>query len=1283
MSKVEILVAAIKELEELRKKLQELGQNANVIQIPEKRNIEQIKVGPETKDASCNTDIENKENHPVSKCLNAHKKVQVNLLRKKRKKSEDSASVIELAATKPCVSSSGTQTPHVEEKPEIRSDSDKTSTTAPDAGVTSESNCMALVPFSDRTATSNQTSTVLSSQSVDPIQTASNAASHLSNTMRMTPALISTPIMTPSLFISNYPFVVSQIPQPVYIVNNKTEVNTTVNKVVAVKSKSISGHVPLPPLKKNVAVKKPPRKKRVLKKKIKDVTEVQDVMIENKNIDNSNTKDTTVKEMKKSSSDQSKDKAEAMKNMKIETVVSVNKNVVTAPENETICDKVVTKDTTNDPKRNEQSSAKHSEDISLHITPPPISSGKLLERLDSNSSLLNLESNRKSYSPASQDTSHINDTSAISNLDIENFSLLTANILSGIDANDTSETNLSSNLGKMLEDKELDCTTKTGSLITLSNEVLSSERIGHDVGKVKIVEKPAIALDKTNETVVTKPRETIQVRKGLLQNEPKLTSQQNTVPIASSSSYNSFNALSTSTQSTNYPNFSLSLSQDMRNRAKPISEANSIVSSKLEVSATYTMTGPTYSGNLNYTGYYSNSNNAHTSLQQLYSNQHTNNIISSSYSKSYDSQRPYYADQPSTNFTFSLTSVGKTQAKYVSSGTKLQSMNQIQPPNIPEACKKYNSKSGSYNYSGENVSAKNVTTHSIARLNSKYDNHKENDTPFYLGQDAACTKANVVQKATYNQSVFSNNSSCARYPQQQQLQAPIKQGSTNKSAKSTSLTTHQPQMSSRYDIDWMSSSEIKPSTNDFQLFPSLESAPMNQNSYYSSSISNFDINRKTSDLYFAHPPGEENLPWSPSRMSNLLDAPHLSGNQCFPSTLPNLHGDLALNTLSTGGPSRPSSIFETPTKASVSSYNPSYSATKEAKRLSNPVDSQQNNSFSVRQLVDINQPSKSNVPSDKMSNMKRKSTSRKEGDAENFSNDIIPYENQKSNIYSAESLINPRHSSKNKSWHTEAGHLISSHETNQNNPLFTMEPTGDNQYNYATTRYDPKFFNQNYVTSFVDNSFSNTTQNFHNFSKSQPFTFADSNNPAIDYHQSSLGNTMNSFLSHHDVSEKHSQNYYPQSSKTINPVNMDSSSSRNHSSSASATTSHSSKKSKSSSHHVPTSTHHGLIMNYDFPVPPVTPSLTYFSTHDWKSTPTEPYPTIHHNVCNSNSYVNSSSNLYSQNILQNSQSQNLVTGLSSNVSNNGHSQNTSNSLTNFNLSTICPEINDKVRQQNW
>lgn len=1195
------------------------------------------------KDVACNTDHENKEN--IEKCLTAHKKIQVSMLRKKK-------------LVKPSSSSSATQT--LEVVTSVSSGSNKNSTTLGTLSTPSGNTCMTLIPFSENN--------VVCSNIVEPIQTTSDAVTSLSSSMRITPALISTPIMTPSLFISNYPIVVSQIPQSVLIVKN-TEINTTVNKVVPVKSKTINGRVPLPPLKKSIAIKKPPRKKRILKKKIKEV--------QNSNMDNENFKIESGE-----NKNQDMEKSAAIIN---ETVIPLNKSVDIAHEKDTISEKSESKNAPTTSKENEQNGQKQLQDLSS--TPLLIPSGKLLDRLDSSSSLLNLESHRKSFSPVSQDISHMNDSSAISNLDIESFSLLTANILSGIDANDTSENNLSSNLGKMLDVKDVtDCTTKTSSLATIPSDGMSS---GHIECKEKPVDKPVGTENRANEATLTRPRETIQVRKGLLQIESKLSTMQNvpgrqdtTGQTSSNSTYNCSTSLVVPSQSNNYPNFSLSLSQDVRSKPKPVTDVTSVVLPKPDVSTTYTMNGPTYSTNLNYTGYYCNSNNAHTSLQQLYSNQHSNNIIPANYSKPYDSQRSYYADQPSTNFTFSLTSASKSHAKYVSSGTKSQSqnMNHTQLSNVQETCKKFNSKSVGYNYTGDNV--KSVTSHSIARLNSKYDNHKENDTPFYLSQDTACKKVNAVQKVPYNQPSFANNSSCARYPQHQQLQAPTKQSSTNKNVKSSSLTTHQPQMSSRYDIDWMSSSEIKPSTNDFQLFPSLESSPMNQNSYYSSTISNFDINRKTSDLYFAHPPGEENLPWSPSRMSNILDAPHMSGNQCFSTTLPNLHGDLALNTLSTGGHSRSSSILETPTKAGTSSYNSAYPAVKEPKKVSHAIDSQQNNSFSVRQLVDMNQSSKTSLPSDKMSNLKRKSSSQKENDGEDFSSDIIPYENQKPNSYSAESLINPRHNSKSKSWHTETGHPMSTNEPNQNNSLFTMESTGENQ-NYTIARYEPKFFNQNYVPPLIDNSFSNAPQNFHNFSKSQPFTFGESNNPTIDYHQSSLGNTMSTFLSHHDTPEKLTQHYYPQSSKAINPINMDSTSSRNNQvSSAVAAPSHSNKKPKSS-HHVPTTTHHSLIMNYDFPVTPVTPSLSYFSTHDWKSTPTEPYPAMHHNPCNSNSYVNSS-NFYSQNILQNSQTQNLATGLSSNnLSNNSHSQNTSNSLTNFNLSTICPEINDKVRHQHW
>uniref|UniRef100_A0A336MFN6 CSON015367 protein n=1 Tax=Culicoides sonorensis TaxID=179676 RepID=A0A336MFN6_CULSO len=1231
MSKVEILAGSIKEIENLRKKVDELVKNGNSCESTS--NNEPKKVEPEKKDASSNTDTENKENQPVKR---VHKKTQVNFLKKKKKVVDKkcieppvTTSSLELKIT-----SSSTQTSSNEE---IVSTLNCSENNKPEESKTPDATCSALVPFTQ-----------------SPFKSMSNTSQISMNTspMRITPALISTPIMTPSLFISNYPLIVSQVPQSVLIVNNKSTAETpSSGKVVAVKSKTMSGHVPLPPLKKSVAVKKAPRKKRILKKKSQ---EIQDVNVnENKKVVES--KNDTTKDCENHKKD----------DQSVNIVKSVSEQGKSTSPIENIMKNEI-HETSIEQKKNEPIPEKSKENLLLPITPKPVSSGKSLERLELNTPFTSSENHHKTFSPASQDTSNIHDTSAISNLDIENLSLLTANIFSAIDTNDT---NLSSNLGKMLEDKELHMPSKHVPLMNISEPVNA-------------------------------------IRKGLLQTEHKPSYVQN-INVRSEQSlinkntvYTTFNSIPNPSASEMYPNFSLSLSQEVRTKSKPVTEPSTTINSKPEIP--YSMTTTSYSSGLNYSSYYSNTSNVNTSMPQLYSNHHTNNIISSNYSKTYDPQRPFYVDQPSTNFTFSLTSAAKSSSKYVTSGNKLQNSSQSQShqqPSVQDSCKKYNNtsnKTGSYNYVAENVGVKNMTSHSIAKLNSKYDNHKENDTPFYLNHDVPCSKSTVVNKVgTYNQSYNTNNSSCARYSQQQQhnVQPPSNKTTTNpvkSTTKSSSHNTQQPQMSSRYDVDWMSSSEIKPSTNDFQLFPSLDSSSMNQNSYYSSSISNFDINRKTSDLYFAHPPGEDNLPWSPSRMSNILDAPHLSGNQCFSSTLPNLHGDLALNTLSSSGSSRPNSIFETPTKNNASNFNSTYSSTsKDMKRSNNSIsDSQQNNSFSVRQLVDINQPSKTNTNNnDKIVNVKRKSSSsRKEGETETFNNPIIPYENQKPNIYSAESLINPRNSSnsKNKTWHSDAGHLTgTSHELNHNNSLFSLDQSVDNQYNYPTTRYEPKFFNQNYVTSFVDNSFSNSTQNFHNFSKSQAFTFTDSNTTPIDYHQNSLGNTMNPFLSHHDSSEKHTQNYYPQSNKNLNSVNVDSGTSLRNSHSSS---SHSSNKKSKSSHHVPTS-HHSLGLNYDFPVTPVTPSLTYFPpTHDWKSTPTEPYPSSHHSTCNSNAYANSS-NLYSQNILQNSQTQNLASSLGTNMNhnNNGHNnnQNTSNSLTNFNLSTICPEINDKVRQQNW
>lgn len=103
---------------------------------------------------------------------------------------------------------------------------------------------------------------------------------------------------------------------------------------------------------------------------------------------------------------------------------------------------------------------------------------------------------------------------------------------------------------------------------------------------------------------------------------------------------------------------------------------------------------------------------------------------------------------------------------------------------------------------------------------------------------------------------------------------PTKKNSNNKTAK-----YHTP-------VNWMTSPQFPPL--DFTQPSIISNNPTSAPSYYPPPIP-----PPKSDIFFAHPP-EDNFPWSPNKMSNIMDSSHL--NHFIPATLPTLQGDLALST---------------------------------------------------------------------------------------------------------------------------------------------------------------------------------------------------------------------------------------------------------------------------------------------------------------------------------------------------------------------------------------------------
>ncbi|KFB49676.1 hypothetical protein ZHAS_00017926 [Anopheles sinensis] len=229
-------------------------------------------------------------------------------------------------------------------------------------------------------------------------------------------------------------------------------------------------------------------------------------------------------------------------------------------------------------------------------------------------------------------------------------------------------------------------------------------------------------------------------------------------------------------------------------------------------------------------------------------------------------------EKPATSFTFSLTSSTKTEPSYTQSSFATIPLHTSQ----------------SYE-TGPKVSTKHpgpAEAECFSVKNTKMERSSQ-QLPSVSGTALPLQNTNGVQ---HQQTPTSSHS------QQQQT------------TSSTVAITSQQSSQSRYDVSWMAagthndpvavtstSSTIHHHSQQQQQQP-YELAPAQIiSSLDFPPTGGYSANYK-SDIFFAHPPGEENnLTWSsPSKLSNILND---SSSPYFPPvTLPNLNGDLALNT---------------------------------------------------------------------------------------------------------------------------------------------------------------------------------------------------------------------------------------------------------------------------------------------------------------------------------------------------------------------------------------------------
>lgn len=511
----------------------------------------------------------------------------------------------------------------------------------------------------------------------------------------------------------------------------------------------------------------------------------------------------------------------------------------------------------------------------------------------------------------------------------------------------------------------------------------------------------------------------------------------------------------------------------------------------------------------------------------------------------------------------------------------------------------------------------------------------------------------------------------------------------NNSNKKVSCATQQNQFSTKYDINWMTSSEFKPTTPDFTLLAPYDyfTQPSNMalnhsHSHYTSaaSFANFDgPASKKSDLYFAHPPGDENnLPWSPSKMTNLLDSTQMTGSQYFSSPLPNLHGDLALNT--------GSDMTKLPQGSIVNPNNTKEVVNSNKKGQS---DSSHNNFLSVHQLMGNNLGSSGNNSNNVAGTTQNQGNTNNKvvGDATvktvrtkaekksmppSFTCDLNAFEQQRTYNYSAESLLSNNPSATNRMKPKVTAPVVPDSYT----PTIHIDsyaPHGvafeSDQFYPSSAKCDAKMLNPSYVPPFVDNSFSNLQHGLYqppNFNRNQ---IPSSSNSSINF-------TPN--FAPFQSDGVHERKYLQQSQSLNNGINPNNGTSNNKQGLYPLSNCNNQVQQKPTSK-LAQSTSTVKLKNrqqhsyfQEFPIFSQTdPNFSYHQSNSSYSCS---------NIARSlpsSSYVNFNLNQQGGDTGHNFGTSGLI-----NHQNTHNTTGTSN-LTNFNLSTICPEINDKVRQQNW
>uniref|UniRef100_A0A182W9C9 BHLH domain-containing protein n=1 Tax=Anopheles minimus TaxID=112268 RepID=A0A182W9C9_9DIPT len=402
------------------------------------------------------------------------------------------------------------------------------------------------------------------------------------------------------------------------------------------------------------------------------------------------------------------------------------------------------------------------------------------------------------------------------------------------------------------------------------------------------------------------------------------------------------------------------------NPVKAVDEFSSPLKPSIEF--TFSLTSTTASQPRTVQSQYTNSTMLATTMTtpsyETYGYFHKNVSKPSNYCASFNVLDPLLAtEKPATSFTFSLTSSTKTEPAYAQSTiVTVSSTNTTQTYGTPP------------------------------KLSTK-QYHQPAVESFQPKQTSAPKPDKVSQRVNKGNGAQSSLANEMHHPQQQQH--------LNQSQQQPA-PQHQTQ--SKYDVSWMAAgvhngqSTVASHSNQqqHQQQSSYEAVPSIE---FPTTVGYTGTSNYKSDIFFAHPPGEEhNLTWSsPSKLSNILND---SSSPYFPPvTLPTLNGDLALNTSggvnSFGGVNAATSNKPTAVgscKVATNHVKKSYTHSSTVGTVQNEATS--SGSFlSVSQLV--NEPSKS-YPSNTNNNVADMSAS---------SNSGVCQQKPINNNYSAEALI--------------------------------------------------------------------------------------------------------------------------------------------------------------------------------------------------------------------------------------------------------------------------------------